>query len=154
MSCKSLYLKLIYQKFRFIIWALHAGRAPRDLLFSFLRSAFSVTIMLKLVFALVTCAGGAAASTVPTPRQLEYMDMGFTQFMHFSVTTFGKVATGRDVEHDCVNGKCLPAKAFNPSNISTDQWVRTAKAMGAGEICLTAHHEARSPLLSRFCAHY
>jgi hypothetical protein len=27
--------------------------------------------------------------------------MGFTQFMHFSVTTFGKVATGKDVEHDC-----------------------------------------------------
>ena len=29
------------------------------------------------------------------------VDMGFTQFMHFSVTTFGKVATGKDVEHDC-----------------------------------------------------
>ena len=40
-----------------------------------------------------------------------------------------------------VNGKCLPAKAFNPTNLSTDQWVRTARDMGAGEICLTAHHE-------------
>jgi hypothetical protein len=108
--------------------------------------------------------------------------MGFTQFMHFSVTTFGKVATGKDVEHDCalpphdawpsshsaalpvpgwqpravaegadwppcrafpsgIGGHCLPAKAFNPSNLSTDQWVRTARDMGAGEICLTAHHE-------------
>jgi imidazole glycerol phosphate synthase subunit HisF len=44
-----------------------------------------------------------------------------------------------------VNGKCLPAKAFNPSNLSTDQWVRTARDMGAGEICLTAHHEVREP---------
>ena len=35
------------------------------------------------------------------------VDMGFTQFMHFSVTTFGKVATGKDVEHDCT----LPAPA-------------------------------------------
>lgn len=52
-----------------------------------------------------------------------------------------QVATGKDVEHDCVNGKCLPASAFNPSNLSTDQWVRTARDMGAGEICLTAHHE-------------
>lgn len=37
--------------------------------------------------------------------------------------------------------KCLPASDFNPSNLSTDQWVETAVAFGAKEICLTAHHE-------------
>jgi len=55
----------------------------------------------------------------------------FTQFMHFSVTTFG------NIEHDCVDGKCLPASMFNPTNVDTDQWVQTAKGMGASEICLT-----------------
>ena len=41
--------------------------------------------------ACLAAAGASGSSTVPTPRQHEYMDMGFTQFMHFSVTTFGKV---------------------------------------------------------------
>eukprot|EP00043_Microstomoeca_roanoka_P005657 m.57165 g.57165 ORF g.57165 m.57165 type:complete len:589 (-) comp13056_c0_seq1:244-2010(-) len=82
---------------------------------------------------------------IPTPsqEQQDYMDMGLTQFMHFSVTTFG------NIEHDCVNGACLPASEFNPTNMgpdeqnitATDQWAMTAVAMGAGEICLTAHHE-------------
>ncbi|EDQ84293.1 uncharacterized protein MONBRDRAFT_30422 [Monosiga brevicollis MX1] len=79
----------------------------------------------------------------PSVRQLEYMDMGLTQFMHFSVTTFG------NIEHDCVDGSCLPASIFNPTAMgpdengltATDQWVQTAVDMGAGEICLTAHHE-------------
>ena len=39
--------------------------------------------------------------------------------------------------HKCERG----ASMFNPSNLSTDQWVETAVAFGAGEVCLTAHHE-------------
>jgi len=62
---------------------------------------------------------------------------GFTQFMHFSVTTFA------DEEHNCVHGTCLPASDFNPSNADPEQWVLTAKAMGASQICLTG--EAGSP---------
>eukprot|EP00049_Salpingoeca_infusionum_P003526 m.67473 g.67473 ORF g.67473 m.67473 type:complete len:304 (+) comp12163_c0_seq5:77-988(+) len=94
----------------------------------------------------VTGAKEMAPAGIPKltdPRLLDYLDMGLTQFMHFSVTTFG------NIEHDCVNGKCLPASMFNPTQMgpdkngitATDQWVLTAKAMGAGEICLTAHHE-------------
>lgn len=81
----------------------------------------------------------------PTPRQQRFMQGdwsadkqvigSFTQFMHFSVTTFG------NVEHNCVDGKCLPASLFNPTNVDPVQWVLTARAMGASEICLTAHHE-------------
>jgi hypothetical protein len=47
---------------------------------------------MRFAAALLTWAAAARAATVPTPRQQEYMDMGFTQFMHFSVTTFGKVS--------------------------------------------------------------
>ena len=39
------------------------------------------------------------------------------------------------------NPRCIPSTAFNPTNLSTDQWVETAVAFGAKEICLTAHHE-------------
>lgn len=81
---------------------------------------------------------GSRTPTLPRPtkRQQEFMDMGFTQFMHFSVTTFGD-----NVEHNCLDGTCLSAQLFNPTNLSTDQWVESAVAMGVGEICLTAHHE-------------
>ena len=75
---------------------------------------------------------------IPTSPQLRMMDTGLAQFMHFSVDTWS------GIEHNCVpvgSGKCLPASLFNPSNLSTDQWVEAAVAMGAGEICLTAHHE-------------
>jgi len=48
------------------------------------------------------------------------------------------------VEHNCAETgtmTCLPASKFNPTNLSTDQWVQTAVDFGAKEICLTAHHE-------------
>ena len=74
---------------------------------------------------------------LPSTNQLRLMDMGLSQFMHFSVDPF------TSIEHNCVgtSGDCVPAAVFNPSNLSTDQWVEAAAAMGAGEICLTAHHE-------------
>ena len=33
-----------------------------------------------------------------------------------------------------------PASLFDPSALDTTQWLRTAKALGAKEVCLTAHH--------------
>lgn len=35
----------------------------------------------------------------------------------------------------------MDSSLFAPSNLSTDQWVSTAKEMGANELCLTVHHE-------------
>ena len=80
----------------------------------------------------------ANSPAIPSAPQLRMMDTGLAQFMHFSVDTWS------DIEHNCVpvgTSKCLPASLFNPSNLSTDQWVEAAVAMGASEICLTAHHE-------------
>ena len=85
---------------------------------------------------------GAKTNTLTTARpsaaQSQLMDMGLAQFMHFSVDTFSN-----GIEHNCVGTKsdCIPAAAFNPTDLDTDQWVKSAVAMGAGEICLTAHHE-------------
>lgn len=81
-------------------------------------------------------ASPLAAPALPTRGQLQLMEMGLAQFMHFSVNPWSKT-----VQHDCVGGPCIPASVFNPTNLSTDQWVEAAVAMGAGEICLTAHHE-------------
>ena len=84
---------------------------------------------------------GATSSTVvqplPTPQQAIYMDTAFSMFVHFGVNTFTA-----DVEHNCDPKRgCVPAKAFAPDRLDTDQWARTAKAMGAYAMCLTAKHE-------------
>ena len=81
----------------------------------------------------------------PSARQQEYMDMGLTQFMHFSVTTFG------NIEHDCYDGSCLPATMFNPTNMgpdennitATDQCVCVcvcACACACERVCVLASH--------------
>ena len=75
---------------------------------------------------------------LPSPQQIAMMDTGLAQFMHFSVDTWS------GIEHNCVpvgSSACLPTSLFAPTNLSTDQWVEAAVAMGASEICLTAHHE-------------
>ena len=91
----------------------------------------------------------AAADTavpVPSSGQLRMMQgSGLSQFMHFSVNPFMSPGDpAYDTQHNCVNGSdstCIPASVFSPSNLSTDQWAEAAVAMGADEICLTAHHE-------------
>ena len=78
-----------------------------------------------------------ATASTPTKNQLRLMDVGLTQFMHYSVDPYA------GIQHNCVHGStdCIPAAEFNPTDLSTDQWVEAAASMGAGEICLTAHHE-------------
>merc|ERR1719352_528482 len=79
-----------------------------------------------------------ASPPLPSPNQLRLMqNVGLAQFMHFSVDPWSSI------EHNCVGDspQCIPAAVFNPTNLSTDQWVETAVAFGAKEICLTAHHE-------------
>ena len=87
---------------------------------------------------LLLLAPALCAAVAPSASQLRMMDdVGLAQFMHFSVDPWSSI------EHNCVgsSGKCIPASSFNPSNLSTDQWVETAVAFGAKEICLTAAHE-------------
>ena len=76
---------------------------------------------------------------IPSPAQLRLVEMGLSQFLDYNLNAF----SAAHVEHNCAgelgrSPPCLPAKLFNPTNQSTDQWVAAAKAFGAGEICLTA----------------
>jgi hypothetical protein len=86
--------------------------------------------------ALGSC-GAAATSTAPRPlptaQQAVYMEAGFSMFVHFGLNTFTP-----KTEH---NPGTIPATIFAPDRLDTDQWARTAKAMGAYAMCLTAKHE-------------
>jgi len=107
--------------------------------------------MLSSLLVIVALAMVVQGNPEPSRQQLEHLDMGLTMFQHFSVDPFSSI------EHNCVgtSPECIPVSAFNPTNLDTDQWVSTAAAFGAKEICLTAHHEGGFCLWdSEFCDGY
>jgi alpha-L-fucosidase len=63
-------------------------------------------------------------------------------FIHFSVCTFNDGCDGgqQNCQGSGAASRPYPAASFNPSNVDTDQWARTAVAMGAKQACLTTHH--------------
>lgn len=73
------------------------------------------------------------AGRVPTPEQLSYQRKEVSMFMHFSMCTFA----GCEQDTACRKN---PPSLFAPTALNTTQWVATAAALGAKEICLTAHH--------------
>lgn len=68
----------------------------------------------------------------PTALQLAFMDMEVGAFFHYDLNVF----TGE--EHG--TGFASPSE-FNPTKLDMDQWLRTAKALGAKYAVLTARHE-------------
>ena len=102
----------------------------------------------------------AATTAVPLPnaRQLEFMALEMSQFMHFGLPTFWDppadfLHTKNPTYHDCTTTSidrgdqtrgsypCLRPDLFRPTDLDADDWMRQATAMGMKEICLTAHHE-------------
>jgi len=78
---------------------------------------------------------------------------GRAMFQHFGVSTFGAGnAQGVGGANDCWHGAgvkpdasspttaCLYAKLFNPTHYNATQTMEVAKAFGAQEVCITAHH--------------
>ena len=72
-----------------------------------------------------------AAPLAPTPEQLAWQRDGFGVFFHFGVNTFA----GKEWSDGT-----LPASLFDPSDLDTHEWVRTAKELGARYVVLTAKH--------------
>ncbi|MDN5213690.1 alpha-L-fucosidase [Fulvivirgaceae bacterium BMA12] len=68
----------------------------------------------------------------PTPEQIAFADWEVGAFIHFGLNVF----TG--MEHG--DGQFHPSM-FNPTDLDAEQWVVTAKAMGAKYVCLTVRHE-------------
>ena len=109
------------------------------------RSRKSVPVVLiSLVIAILTAlfprGSHAAVETnppttslaKPSPEQIAFMDMELGAFFHFDLNTFSGQEHGDGFE---------PASKFAPTALDVDQWVLTAKAMGAKYAVLTARHE-------------
>ncbi|MES2997273.1 MAG: alpha-L-fucosidase [Verrucomicrobiota bacterium] len=75
---------------------------------------------------------GKAANVVPSPRQLAFMDLGFTAFIHFGINTYTGVEWGSGKEK---------AEIFNPGDtFDPDQWCRAAKDAGMKMMVITVKH--------------
>ncbi|MFW5761526.1 MAG: alpha-L-fucosidase [Cyclobacteriaceae bacterium] len=69
----------------------------------------------------------------PTAAQQAWMDMKFGMFVHFGINTY--------YDKEWSDGDLDPVK-FNPTQLDTDQWCRTAKDAGMKYIVLvTKHHD-------------
>lgn len=78
-------------------------------------------------------SGSAAAGSLPlpTPQQRAWQDYELGLFIHFDMVTY----TGQMKPHTPA-----PPDTYNPSRLDTDQWLETAKAMGAKYAVFVAKH--------------
>jgi len=82
---------------------------------------------------------------IPTPRQVEYQQMEFIGFIHFTVNTFTDKEWGYGDESP---------EIFNPSEFDADQWARAAKHAGMKQLILTAkHHDGFCLWPSKYTEH-
>jgi hypothetical protein len=56
------------------------------------------------------------------------------------ICTFNDGCNGGQQNDEYQGWHPWPASTFNPTDIDTDQWARTALGLGAKQVCLTAHH--------------
>ncbi len=94
-------------------------------------------------------AGLAAApapyGATPSARQLQWEDLEFVGFLHFTVNTFTDREWGLGDESEAV---------FNPSAFDASQIVRTAREAGMKELILTCkHHDGFCLWPSRWTEH-
>jgi alpha-L-fucosidase len=73
----------------------------------------------------------AAASVVPSPRQLRWQQLELTGFLHFGMNTFTNKEWGEGTESSTL---------FNPTALDARQWVKACKAGGIKQDIITAKH--------------
>lgn len=82
---------------------------------------------------------------VPSESQLQYHEEELSAFIHFGMNTFTNSEWG--------NGKENP-NTFNPSDLDTDQWVKTLKDAGFKRIIMIGrHHDGFCLWQSEFTEH-
>jgi alpha-L-fucosidase len=104
-----------------------------------------------VLFALLLTSCGQAPkdidpnAVIPTPRQVEYQQMEFIGFIHFTVNTFTDKEWGYGDESP---------EIFNPTEFDADQWARAAKHAGMKQLILTAkHHDGFCLWPSKYTEH-
>lgn len=82
---------------------------------------------------------------VPSPRQLNWQDLEYYAFVHFSINSFTDKEWGYGDESP---------KLFNPSELDTDQWARTISEAGMKGVVITAkHHDGFCLWPSKYTEH-
>jgi alpha-L-fucosidase len=72
-----------------------------------------------------------AAPALPTPAQIEWQDMEVQTFVCLDPCTW------QNQEYD---NHSTPLDRINPERLDTDQWIRVAQSLGAGQVLLVAKH--------------
>lgn len=91
-------------------------------------------LILASCIILFSCSNGNSPEPygpVPSERQLNWHDMGYYMFVHFTVNTFTDKEWGYGDE---------PESIFNPTALDCRQWARVAKDAGMKGIIITAKH--------------
>jgi alpha-L-fucosidase len=73
-----------------------------------------------------------AANVVPSQRQLAWQRRELTALIHVGVNTYTDLEKGTGTEDPNI---------FQPTELDTDQWVRTLRDAGFKQVMLTAKHE-------------
>jgi len=71
--------------------------------------------------------------SIPSPKQLEFLNWEFGVFFHFGIRSFFK-------GHKDWDGKPMPAEQFNPDQLDCGQWISTAAQAGAKYAILVCKH--------------
>src|SRR5215472_3115448 len=111
----------------------------RDFLSSTIRGGVALAVLQHTAPALANSLGPALQDeslppprAFPTPDQVAWQDLEIGMFVHFAPNTW------QDVESDNLS---TPLSEINPKGLDTDQWARTALALGAKYIVFVAKHQ-------------
>ncbi len=95
----------------------------------------SITFLVLSLFLLCACKQEErppeSYGPCPSKKQLDWHEMEFYAFIHFSLNTFTNKEWGYGNESP---------KLFNPTSLDTRQWARVAKEAGMKGIIITAKH--------------
>lgn len=95
---------------------------------------FILTAVVAMFCSLLACDSvkePSACGPVPSENQMNWQEMEYYAFIHFSMNTFTDIEWGY--------GDVAP-EAFNPSEVNCEQWAKICKDAGMKGIIMTAKH--------------